>query len=132
MTDPLPNPSLRELLNGISSDVQLLAAHTVALARLEVAAAASKVAWSGFGVLASVFVAAVGATVLVSALVLILVAFGLPPWAASILVGVVLTICGALSVVHFTSAIRNTELSLKETRQSVSETLEWLRLQTRS
>ena len=83
MTDSSLNPSLTELLNGVSGDVQLLVSQTVALARLEVSAAASKLAWSGVGVLARVFVAVAGTAVLVSALVLSLVALGLPAWAAS-------------------------------------------------
>jgi hypothetical protein len=49
MTDPSLNPSLRDLLNGISADVQLLASQTLALARLEVSAALSKLAWSAAG-----------------------------------------------------------------------------------
>ena len=75
-------------------------------------------------------VAAAGAAVLVSALVLILVALGVSAWAAATLVGVVLTIGGALSARHFVSAIRQTELGIKETRESLRETMEWLKLQT--
>ena len=71
MSDPSPNPSLRELLNGISTDARLLASQTLALARLEASTAASKLVWSGVGVLASVSVVVAGASVLVSALVLI-------------------------------------------------------------
>ena len=67
MTDPSLNPSLKDRLNDISTDVQLLASQTLALARLEVSAAASKFAWSAVGVLASVLVAVAGAAVLVSA-----------------------------------------------------------------
>lgn len=130
MTDSSLNRSLRDLLNGISTDVQLLVSQTLTLAQVEVSANASKLAWSGVGVLASVFVAAAGAAVLVSALVLIVVALGVPAWAASTLVGFVLTVGGALSARHFVSAIRQTELDLKETRESLRETMEWLKLQT--
>ena len=130
MTGPSPNAPLKELLNGISTDVQLLASQTVALARLEVSAAPSKFARSAVGLLASVFIAVAGAAVLVSALVLFLIALGLPAWAASTLVGVVLTAAGVLSARVFISAIRQTELGLKETRESLRETLAWLKLQT--
>jgi hypothetical protein len=130
MSDSLPNPSLRELLNDISTDARLLASQTLALARLETSTAASKLAWSGVGVLASVFVVVAGAAVLVSALVLILIALGLPAWVASTLVGAVLTVGGAFAARFFVSAIRQTELGLKETRESLRETLEWLKLQT--
>ena len=130
MTKPSLNPSLTELLNSVSTDVQLLVSQTLRLARLEISAAASRLVWSGVGVLASAFVVVAGAAVLVGALVLILIALGLPAWAASTLVGVVLTGGGALSAGLFLSAIRQTELGLKDTRESLRETLEWLKLQT--
>ena len=130
MTHPAANPSLRELLNGISTDVQLLAAQTLRLARLEASAAATKLAWSAMGVLASVFITVAGAAVLVSALVLILVALGLPAWAASTLVGLTLTVGGALAARYFLGRLRGAELGLKETRESLRETIEWLTIQT--
>ena len=130
MNAPSPNPSLKDLLNGISEDVQLLASQTLTLARLEASAAASKLVWSGIGVLASVFIAIGGAAVLISALVLVLIALGMPAWGAATLVGVVLTAGGGLMARHFIDAIRGVELNLKETRQSVRETMEWLKLQT--
>ena len=91
MTDPRLNAPFKDLLNGISADVQLLASQTLTLARLEISTAASKLAWSAAGLLASVLVTVAGAVVLVSALVLILIALGLPAWAASTLAGVTLT-----------------------------------------
>ena len=130
MTDPRLNAPLRELLNGISTDVQLLASQTLTLARLEISSAASKLAWSAAGLLASVLVTVAGAAVLVSALVLILVALGLPAWAASTLVGVTLTVAGAITARYFVGSIRSAELGMKETRESLRETMEWLKLQT--
>lgn len=130
MTDPRLNPPLKELLNGISTDVQLLASQTLTLVRLEISTAASKLAWSAIGVLASLFVTVAGAAVLVSALVLILVALGLPAWAASALVGVILTGWGAIAARYFVGSMRSAELGMKETRESLRETMEWLKLQT--
>ena len=128
MTDR--SPSLRDLLNGISTDVQLLASQTLTLARVEASTAASRLAWSVIGVVASVFVALAGAAVLVSALVLILVALGLPAWASSTLVGVVLTGTGTIGARYFVGAVRSADLGMKETRESLRETMEWLKLQT--
>ena len=130
MTDPSPNSSLRELLKGVSTDARLLTSQTLALTRLEVSTAASTLAWPGVAVLASAFAVVAGASVLVSALVLILVAIGLPAWAASTLVGIVLTAGGALSARFFVGAIRHTEMGLKETRESLRETLESCRSPT--
>src|SRR5688572_27093489 len=114
MTEPSLNPSLRDLLNGISTDVQLLVSHTLTLAQLEISTAASRFVWSGVGVLASVFIAATGAAVLVSALVLILIAFGVPAWAASTVVGLILTGAGAIAARHFVVGMRQAELGMKQ------------------
>jgi hypothetical protein len=130
MTHPSPNPSLKDLLDGISTDVRLLASQTLILARLEASAAASTLAWSAIGVLAGVFAAAAGGAVLLAASVLVLVALGLPAWAAATLVGTVLTGAGAVSARHFLGTVRHAELGMRETRESLRETLEWLKLQT--
>ena len=130
MSDSRLEPRLKTLLASVSTDVQLLASQTLTLARLEIANAASRVAWSAIGLAASVFVAIAGLAVLVSALVLILVALGLPAWAASTLVGVMLTGSGALAARYFVGSIRNAEFGMKETRESLRETMEWLKLQT--
>ena len=130
MTDPHRQAPLRQLLSGLSTNVQLLASQTLTLARLEIAAAASTLAWSTVGLLASMFVTVAGAAVLVSALVLMLVALGLPPWAASTLVGVALTGAGAIAARYFVGSIRSAELGMKRTRESLRETMEWLKLKT--
>ena len=130
MSDPRPNPPLKQLLNSISTDAQLLASQTLTLARLEIATAASTLAWSAVGVVASAFVAIAGLAMLVSALVLMLIALGLPAWAASTLVGVMLTGSGAIAARYFVGSMRSAELGMKETRESLRETMEWLKLQT--
>jgi hypothetical protein len=63
-------------------------------------------------------------------LVLILIAVGVPAWAASMLIGLILTGAGAIGARHFAGAMRQAKLGLKETRESLRETMEWLRLQT--
>jgi hypothetical protein len=130
MTNPSVNPSLRDRLNDISTDAQLLVSQTLKLAQLEVSATVSRLTWCAVGVLAGAFVAVMGIAVLVSAVVLGLIALGLPAWAASALVGVVLTAGGAIAAQHFVGAIRQAELGMKETRESVRETIEWVKLQT--
>jgi hypothetical protein len=130
MTTPSTRPSLQDLLNGLSTNIQVLVSQTVTLARLEASAAASQLGWSAAGLLACLLVALAGVGVLVAALVLILIALGLPAWAASAVVGLVLTAGGALGARFCVSAMRQTELSLKETRNSLRETLAWLKLQT--
>jgi len=130
MSDPRLHPPLNEILGSISTDVQLLASQTLTLARLEIATAASTLAWSAIGVVASAFMAIVGLAVLVSALVLILITLGLPAWAAATVVGVMLTGSGAVAARYFVGSMRSTQLDMKDTRESLRETMEWLKLQT--
>ena len=130
MTDEPVTPRLRELLSVISAEVQTLGSQTLRLARLEISATAWSLAWAAVGLLASVLVAVAGAGVLVSALVLVAITLGLPAWGAATLVGVLLTVGGTLSARYFLHSARRVELGLRETRESLRETLEWLRLQT--
>jgi hypothetical protein len=114
-------------LSGISADVQLLVSQTRTLAHLEVSGAVSTLLRSGVGLLAGALIAVFGAAVLTSALVLSLVALGVPAWLAAMLVGIVLTVGGALAAYHFATRMRRAQLGLKETREIVRETLEWLK-----
>ena len=130
MTPQSPIASFRQVLSAVSADIRLLGFQTLLLARLELSAALRGLIYSGMGVLASVLTAVAGAAVLVAALVLIVIALGVPAWLASTLVGVVLIIGGALSALYFVSRIRQADLGLTETRKSLVETLEWLKAQT--
>ena len=129
MTLPSPSPSPKALLGRVADDVHTLVSQTLTVARLELSDDASKLAWSAMGVLAGTFVAAVGAVVLISAMVLGLVAVGMPAWAAAALVGVVLTAAGAIGARYFMSALRHAEVGLTHTRESLRETFEWLKRQ---
>jgi len=130
VTTPPSIASFRHLLSDVSADVELLVVQTLALARVELSASLSRLVYSGIGVLGSVLIAAAGAAVLVAALVLIVIALGIPAWAASTLVGVVLIVGGALSARYFVGRIREADLRLTETRKSLLETLEWIKAQT--
>ncbi len=99
----------------------------MALARLEVSNAVGTIAWSALGILAGSVIAFGGFGVLVTALVLIAIALGLPPWAAALLVSVALMAVGAGMVVYFVNDLRSAQLTLKETRDSLKETMEWLK-----
>jgi hypothetical protein len=129
MTTLAPSPTLKGRLSGVATDVQLLLSQTLAVARLEVSEDASKLALAAMGVLAGVFVAAMGAVVLISAMVLGLIALGVPAWAAAALVGVALLAAGAIGTRYFISTLRNAEIGLIHTRESLRETFEWLKRQ---
>lgn len=120
-------PGVSDLFREISADLTSLASHTVALARLEISNTIATISWSAVGILAGLVIAFGGFSVLVTALVLVAIALGLPPWAAALLVGVALMAAGAGTIGYFVNNLRNAQLTLKNTRDSLKETMEWLK-----
>jgi len=120
-------PGVSDLFREISADLTSLASHTVALARLEISNTIATISWSAVGILAGLVIAFGGFSVLVTALVLVAIALGLPPWAAALLVGVALMAAGAGTTGYFVNNLRNAQLTLKNTRDSLKETMEWLK-----
>jgi len=129
MTRHSRSPALRQLLGAASEDLQALASQTLALARLEFAAATSALVTSVVGVAVSLVIVLGSVGVLMSALVLIAIALGLPAWAAATAVGLVLAIAGALSARRFLGQARSVSFTLSETRESIKETIEWMKTQ---
>lgn len=127
MTARSTSPSFKDLLKSLSIDIQTLASHTVTLARLEMATAASNLAWSTAGLLISLLAVLAGTALLITALVLLLIVLGLPAWAAATLVGVVLTGGGILGARMCVGAMRRTGVNLEKTRDSLRKTLAWLK-----
>ena len=121
--------ALRQLLGAASEDLQALISQTIALARLEFASATSALVTSVVGVAVSLVVVLGSVGVLMSALVLIAIALGLPAWAAATAVGLVLAIGGALSARRFLGQAQSVSFTLSETRESIKETIEWLKTQ---
>jgi len=130
MNDDVDNRSVPQLLAALSADLRLLLTETAGLARAEMQASASALALSMAGIVAGAVVLLMGLMVLIAALVLIVVALGLRPWAAALLVGVLLSGIGALTISAFLAKLKLVKYNLEETRRSVTETLAWLKAQT--
>ena len=119
--------SVGEVLAAITSDLVLLGAQLFGIASAEgrVAAGAARggalVATVGAGLLMC------GVFTLVSALVLAMVALGLPAWAAALVVGVLLTLGGAVALHVGIDMVRHVRLHFPETRDAVTEGLSWLK-----
>ena len=129
MTQHAQSPALRDLFGAVYEDLRTLVSQTIALARLEFAVATSALVTSVVGVALSLVIVLGGVGVLMSALVLIAIALGLPAWAAATGVGLVLAIGGALSARLFLGKARSVSVTLSETRDSIKETMEWLKTQ---
>lgn len=129
MTDDFEAPSLRQLLTTLSRDLVLLLTQTAALARLELQSARRTLMLSLAGLALGIVVAIAGLAVLIAALVLIAIALGLSPWGAASLVGGLLTAIGAGIAYTCVLRIKRAPLRLPDTRQSVRETVAWVKAQ---
>ena len=110
-------------------DLRLLGTQTVGLALAEARQTAFALTLASAGVVGGALVVLFGALTLVAALVLLAVALGLPAWAAALLVGVLLVVAGGLTSRIFLTRLGRLHMDLRETRASLSETLEWLKTQ---
>jgi hypothetical protein len=118
---------LREVLAAISRDLLLLVGQLVSIAKAELKAVVGAVRNGVLVATVGVALLLCGALTLVTALVLIAVALGLPPWAAALAVGVILTLGGGVTMQIGVGSVRRVELEFTETRAAVTESVEWLK-----
>ena len=130
MKEDLDPRSVPQLLAALSADLRALCSETIGLARAEIHRTTSALVTATAGIVAGILVLLLGLAVLTAALVLIAVAVGLPPWAAALLVGLLLAAGGAITVWSFLAQLKSLDYNLTETRRSVTETLTWLKAQT--
>ena len=125
-----PERSLRELVGDLSIDLRLLCLQLVEVARAETRTAVRTATASIIGIAAGAITALIGVLVLAAALVLGAIAAGLPPWAAALVVGLVLVAGGGTGAALYARRLRGAPFGLPETRASFEETLTWLKAQT--
>lgn len=130
MNEELDARSVPEVLAALSADLRALISETAGLARSEISRASSALTTSTVGIIAGAIVLLLGVAVLAAALVLIGIALGLYPWAAALLVGLLLCGGGAITIWVFLAQLKTVDYNLTETRRSVTETLTWLKAQT--
>ena len=126
----VPQRSFRQLFTDLSVDVQRLSVQLASLAGAEAQAAIRIVTSSVIGMAAGVIVVLVGVQILAAALVLGLVAAGLPPWAAALIGGVALIALGGGVAWLQLGRLRNAPIALPETRATLAETMTWLNAET--
>lgn len=124
-------PTYRPLLVAMSRDLWLLCSQTLTLARLEIVTSARSMALHVAVAALGMVVAIGGVLVLLSALVLIAIALGLPPWAAASVVGALLVGVGAATAYLSVIGLLDGGLAAPHTRRSIKDTVEWLQSQTR-
>ena len=119
--------SLGDLFSDLSREISTLMRNELALARTEVSLKISRAARHAGMIAAGAVVALAGLFTLAASLVLMLVAAGMPPWGAALIVGLGLAAAGAMVASTALSALKQEDLKPTETIQTIKETTAWPR-----
>ena len=130
MDAPRTERSLGELFSDLSQKTSLLIRQEVQLAKTELSQKATQAGRGGAMLGAGGVVANAALLTLVATIVLLLVQFGLDAWAAAGLMAVLLAGVGYLLVRSGLQQLRQ-PLAPVETVDSIKETAQWLKNETR-
>jgi len=124
-------PSLGELFASLARDTSALVRQEVDLAKTEMTQKATEAGKDVAYIAAGGAVAYVGLIVLAFALVYLLADLFLPLWASALIVGLVIAGIGYFLVQRGLTALKRTNLTPRETVQSLKEDKEWIKDQVK-
>jgi hypothetical protein len=125
-----PQKSLGELFGDLTRETATLVRHEVALARAEISQTASRLGKDVGMIAAGGAVAYVGLIMILFGVALGLVALGMAPWAAYLLVGFLVGIIGGLMAWQGMSGLQHADLIPRETVETLKEDARWAKEQT--
>ena len=128
ITDPR---SLGDLFADLARDTRTLIQQEIELAKTELAANASRMTGSVTMIVAGGLIAYGGLLAIVAAVVLGLIALGLPAWAAAFLGGLVVAGLGYALIRAGLASFRPSELTPQQTIETLKEDAQWLKMQAR-
>jgi Putative Actinobacterial Holin-X, holin superfamily III len=123
--------SLGQMFAELSRETRTLIQQEIQLAKTELTEKASRMSKGAALVVGGGLLADGGLLGIVAAVVLVLVAIGLPAWAGALLGGVVVAGVGYLLIRSGLAALRPQELTPRQTIETLKEDAQWLRSQTR-
>ena len=121
--------SLGEMFAELSRDTRTLIQQEVQLAKTELSEKASKMTGGAALVVGGGLIAYGGLLAIIAAVVLILIALGLPPWAAAGLGGSLVAGLGYMLIRSGLAALRTQELTPRNTIETRKEDARWLKVQ---
>ena len=127
-TDPR---SLGEMFADLTRETRTLIQQEIELAKTELGQNISRMTGSVTMIVAGGLIAYGGLLAIVAAAVLALIAIGLAPWAAALLGGIVIAGIGYALVRAGLAAFRPSDLTPRQTIETLKEDAAWLRTQTR-
>jgi hypothetical protein len=123
--------SVGELFADLTRDTSALVRSEIALAKTELAEKVSRVGRDASMVALGGTVAHAGALALVAAAILILVALGIRPWLAALIVGIAVAAIGYGIAQKGVAALKREDITPRQTINSMKETVQWAKDQTR-
>ena len=123
--------SLGQMFADLSQEARTLIHQELQLAKTELTEKASTMARGAAFVVGGGLLAYGGLLAIVAAIVLVLIALGLPAWAGALLGGVVVAGTGYVLIRSGLAALRPEHLVPRETIETLKEDAQWLRSQTR-
>ena len=123
--------SLGQMFADLSRETRTLIQQEIQLAKTEMTEKASRMAMGAGFIVGGGLLAYGGLLAIVSAVVLGLIALGLPAWAGALLGGLVVAGVGYLFIRSGLATFRSQELAPRQTMETLKEDVQWLRSQTR-
>jgi hypothetical protein len=123
--------SLGQMFAELSRETRTLIQQEIELAKTELAEKASVMTKGVAFVVAGGLLAYGGLLAIIASVVLVLMAFGLPPWAAALVGGIVVAGAGYLLIRSGLAAFRPQALAPRQTIDTLKEDAQWLRSQAR-
>jgi len=125
------NRSLSELFGDLARDMGTLVSQEIALARTELTDKASRVAKDVAMLAAGGLVAYAGLLAIIAAIIFLMADRGVPLWVSALIVGAIVVGIGVLLVQRGIAALRNQDLTPRQTIESIKEDTRWAKEQVR-
>ena len=125
------NRTLGEMFAELSRDARTLVQQEILLAKSELTEKVSKARTGAGLVVGGGLIAYAGLLAIVAAVILALVAIGLPAWAAALIGGVLVAVAGYFLIRSGLAALRADELKPRQTLETLKEDAQWLKAQTK-
>jgi len=132
MTSAKEDRTLGEMFAELSRDTRTLVQQEIQLAKTELTEKASKMGKSIGFVVGGGLIAYGGVLAIVGAIVLALIATGLPAWVGALLGGILVAGIGYLFIHAGLAGLRPQQLKPQQTIETLREDAQWLRNQTKS
>ena len=123
--------TLGEMFAELSRETRTLVHQELQLAKTELTEKASKMGKGAALLVGGGLIAYGGLLAIIAAIVLILIVIGLPPWAAALVGGVLVSGIGYLLIRSGLAALRPQELTPRETIDTLKEDAQWLKAQVK-